>query len=174
MLLLFSFGEASFQTASCSKLVLDAEVPPGMVEHPASCRSELPMSPLLPIGLAIVLNVTVLGVGLAWSKRQLRRVAAEREAQYRGLFKLVPLPPPGEKVLILVEDDDGKVSEIDAVHWPQLGWTDAITMLRVDDDVLGWRQPPFRAPAAVDHSTWSREQLERGLARLVSNDDGST
>lgn len=58
------------------------------------------MTPLLPIGLAIVLNVTVFGAGTIWLRRQTKRVAAERAVErateYRGLFQLEPLPPAGD------------------------------------------------------------------------------
>ena len=41
------------------------------------------MTPLLVIGLAIVLNVGVLVGGVIWLRRQMTRVAAEREARER-------------------------------------------------------------------------------------------
>ena len=38
------------------------------------------MSPLVPIGTAIVVNVGVLVGGVVWLRRQVKRVAAERAA----------------------------------------------------------------------------------------------
>ena len=128
------------------------------------------MTAALVVGLPIVLNVALMTVGMLWAKRQVKRVAAERVARYRGLFKLDPLPPSGDEVQILVEDDVGRVSELDAVHWPRLGWTDATTLLRVEDDVLGWRRHPFRQTPAGDLSTWRRTKLAAELARRFGED----
>ena len=54
------------------------------------------------LGLLVAVNVTIFAVGTLWSRRQVKRVAAERAAQFRGLFKLEPLPPPDDEVQILV------------------------------------------------------------------------
>ena len=124
------------------------------------------MTPLLPLGLAIALNVTVLGAGTLWLRRQAKRVTAERATEYRGLFQLEPLPSAGDPVQILVEDDDSRTSEIEGVHWPAIGWTDAVTMLRVDGDVLGWRRHPFRRePPPIDYSGWTRDELAAEMKR---------
>ena len=130
------------------------------------------MTPLLPLGLALALNATVLGAGTLWLRRQAKRVTAERAGEYRSLFKLDPLPPAGEEVQILVEDDDGRTSEIEGVHWPAIGWTDAVSMLRVEGDVLGWRRPPFRREPLVDYSGWSDEQVAAEMARRFGEDAG--
>ena len=71
---------------------------------------------------------------------------------------------------ILVEDDGGAVAELDAMHWPHLGWTDAVTLLRVEDDVLGWRRHQFRRPPPQDFATWTREELAAELARRFPSD----
>ena len=125
------------------------------------------MTPLLPLGLAIALNTTVLGVGVVWMRRMAKRAVAVRATAYRALFQLEPLPPAGDEVQILVEDDDGRTSQLDAVHWPHLGWTDAVTMLRVEDDVLGWRRHPFRRrePPPVDFTGWTDEEITAELER---------
>ena len=99
------------------------------------------MTLLLPLSLAIALNAAVLGAGTLWLRRQAKRVTTERATEYRGLFQLEPLPPAGDEVKILIEDDDGRTTEIEGVHWPAIGWTDAVTMLSVEGEVLGWR--PF-------------------------------
>ena len=98
-------------------------------------------------------------------------VASERTAAYRALFMLEPLPKPGTQVQALVEDDRGAVDELEALHWPYLGWIDAVTLLPVDGAVLGWRWHPFKTEPAVDYSTWSRAEIERAVARLVSLED---
>ncbi len=127
------------------------------------------MTALEVIGCAIALNVGVLTAGVVWSKRQVKRVAAERAAEYRGLFKLQPLPPPGDEVQILVEEEDGRTSQLEAVHWLHLGWTDAITLLRIEEEVLGWRWHPSRERRQDDPSTWPREKLAAEIDRLYGN-----
>ena len=100
----------------------------------------------------------------------MKRVAAERAASCRSLFKLEPLPPPGEAVPILVVEEDGRTSQLEAVHWPHLGWTDAVTLLRIEDDVLGWRKHPFASEPLNpidDSTTWSRGRLDAELANLT-------
>ena len=49
------------------------------------------------VGLLIVVSVTIMAGGIVWAKRQVKFVAAERAATYRGLFALEPLPPPGTR-----------------------------------------------------------------------------
>ena len=105
---------------------------------------------LLPIGLAIALNGIVLTAGTVWLRRQSKRVEVERAAEYRAMFSLEPLPPARDEVQILVEDDDGRTSEIEGVYWPAIGWTDAVTLLKVESDVLGWRRHPFREAPPID------------------------
>ena len=89
-----------------------------------------------------------------------------RAAKYRGLVALEPLPAAGDEVQIFVDDGYGRTSEIEGVHWPAIGWTDAVTMLRVEGDVLGWRLPPFRRePPPVDYTGWSDEQVAAEIGR---------
>ncbi len=118
------------------------------------------------IGLVVGVNVAILIAGTLLARRPVKRVAAERDAQFRALFKLEPLPPPGDEVQILVDDERGMVAKLDAVHWPYLGWTDARTLLPVEDDVLGWRWHPFRERRQDDPATWPREKLAAELERL--------
>ncbi len=99
------------------------------------------MSPSAVVGSAIVLNVGILVGGVVWARRQLKLVAAERAAADRGPFTLDTLPPPGEVVRILVDDERGVPAEREAMHWPDRGWVDATTRLRIEDEVLGWRRP---------------------------------
>lgn len=110
------------------------------------------MNPLVPVGAAIVLSTAVLVGGVAWWKRQAKRVAADRDAHHRGLFVLDPLPPPGETMQILVDDEGGMLAERDARHWPHLGWVDAVTSQAIDDDVLGWRRHPGHGQADPEAS----------------------
>ena len=100
------------------------------------------MSPSVVVGAAIVLNVGIMVGGVVWARRQLKLVAAERAAADRGPFTVDALPPPGEAVQILVDDERGTPAEREAMHWPDLGWVDATTRLRIEDEVLGWRRPP--------------------------------
>ena len=46
------------------------------------------MSPLVAIGLAIILNVGVLVGGVVWLRRQMTRVAAERAGREPGADSL--------------------------------------------------------------------------------------
>ena len=124
------------------------------------------MTALAVIGSAIVLNAVLFGAAMVWTNRQLKLVAAERAAAYRAMFTLEPLPPQGEEVQILVDDESGMPTEIEAVHWPYLGWVDATTLMKVEDDVLGWRWHPFRERRQEDTSTWSRERLAAKLERM--------
>lgn len=117
--------------------------------------------------LAIALNVAIMAGGIIWAKRQERRVEADRTASsYRGLFKLDQLPPPATEVQILVDDESGKPIEIEAMHWPHLGWVDAVTLQKIDEEVLGWRWHPLRDRSDEDPVTWSRERLAAELERM--------
>ena len=68
---------------------------------------------------------------------------------------------------ILVEEKGGGTSQLEAVHWPHFGWTDAVTLLRIEDEVLGWRQHPFLHHPPDDTTTWSRERLKAEMAKLT-------
>ena len=121
------------------------------------------MSPLGFLGLAVAVNLLVFSSGIFWMGRQMKRAEAERAADYRAMFVLEPLPPQGEEVQILIDDEHGMLAKLDAVHWPHLSWIDATTQLPVEDDVLGWRWHPFRERRQDDPSTWSREKLAAEL-----------
>lgn len=64
------------------------------------------------------------------------------------------------------------LAELDAVHWPNLGWVDATTLLKVEDDVLGWGWHPFRERPQEDPATWPRERLEAELQRMFPSSPG--
>ena len=117
------------------------------------------------VAFLVLVNAAILVVGTLWTRRQVRRVAAERAAQYRDLFVLEPPPPPGDEVQILVDDERGMPVELGAVHWPHLGWVDATTLLRVEEEVIGWRWHPFRQRPQDDPATWSREQVAADLEK---------
>lgn len=63
------------------------------------------MSPLVVVGAAIVGNVILFTGSIVWSNRLVKRVAAERAAAYRAMFVLDPLPPAGEEVQLLIDDE---------------------------------------------------------------------
>jgi hypothetical protein len=127
------------------------------------------MTRLVVVGLAIALNVAIMVGGIIWAKRQVKLVAAERAAAYRALFALEPLPPAGDEVQILIDDKSGTPAEIAAVHWPYLGWVDAVTLLKIEDEVLGWRGHPFRERRQADPAVWPREKRAAELKRLYGS-----
>lgn len=99
----------------------------------------------------------------------MKLIAAEHTAAYRSMFTLDPLPPAGDEVQILVDDKCGMPAEIEAVHWPYLDWVDAVTLLKVEDEVLGWRWHPFRERRQADPAVWSREKTAAELKRLYGS-----
>lgn len=138
-------------------------------ESAASATSPLAMTAVSFVGLLIVVNVTIMAGGIVWAKRQVKFVAAERAAAYRGLFALEPPPTPGNEVQILIDDESGMPAEIEAVHWPYLGWVDAVTLLKVEAEVLGWRWHPFRERRRADPAVWPREKMAAELERLYGS-----
>ena len=121
------------------------------------------------VGFLILVNATIFAAGTVWTRRLSKRAAIERAAEFRDLFKLEPLPPPGDEVQILVDDERGMLAKLDAVHWPYLGWIDAQTLLAVEEKVLGWRWHPFRERPHEDPATWSREMVAAELERLYGS-----
>lgn len=91
--------------------------------------------------LAILASIFITAVGICGLSYRcaLASMKVDHITAYRGLFHLQPLPPPGEEVLVLCQDEHRQTSVIEAVYWPYLGWTDAVSLLMVEGSVLGWR-----------------------------------